>query len=69
MAAVTAGSGMRSNAFLQSSAAPAIHSPAASVASSSTESSHASSSAPRTAPPPHERIQSAISRALPAAQT
>eukprot|EP00974_Lingulodinium_polyedra_P057681 5552081-Lingulodinium_polyedra.AAC.2 len=60
---------MRSKALRQSSAAPAIHSPAASAASSSTLSSHASSSAPRMAPSPHRAIQSAMSLALPAAQT
>eukprot|EP00974_Lingulodinium_polyedra_P020978 2027052-Lingulodinium_polyedra.AAC.1 len=68
MAADTAGSGALSKALRQSRAAPAIHSPPASAASSSTARSHASSSAPLTAPPPHCAIQSVTSRALPAAR-
>eukprot|EP00974_Lingulodinium_polyedra_P112476 10881061-Lingulodinium_polyedra.AAC.1 len=60
---------MRSKALRQSRAVPAIHSPAVSAASSSTLSSQASSSAPRMAPSPQRVIQSAMSRARPAAQT
>eukprot|EP00974_Lingulodinium_polyedra_P007800 742738-Lingulodinium_polyedra.AAC.1 len=60
-------SGMRSKAFRQSSATPAMALPAASVASSSTVSSHASAAAERLGfPPPHLASHAAVAFARPA---
>eukprot|EP00974_Lingulodinium_polyedra_P011583 1117922-Lingulodinium_polyedra.AAC.1 len=61
---------MRSKAFRQSRATPAMASPAASAASSSTASPQASSAAERLGlPPPHLANQAALSLARPALHT